>query len=155
VPIYIDLQPAPQFDRSLVTYAVVNFNRVKDALARTGGRSSSINFSIVGPWGGAPSNQIITCPFRCNVVIQASLSYIPTIQAFLAAQMIWDGVGTGSLFENFFHAQFVNMHMMMWASTVINNQAAGAHGLNLVYITGGITSNSDSRFRGSITFTEV
>lgn len=155
MPIYIDLQPAPQFDRSLVTYAVVNFNRIKDALTHTGGRIQTITFSIVGPWGGEPSNQIVTVPFRANVAIDAELSFVPTIQAFLAARMTWDGGGVGPFFENYFHPEFVGRHMLMWSTAVMNNQTAGPHGLNIYYVTGGITSNVDSRFRGRITFMEV
>lgn len=32
MPINVDLQPPPQFDRSLIGYATINFNRLRDAL---------------------------------------------------------------------------------------------------------------------------
>ena len=148
--IYIDLHPAPQFDRSLITYCVINFGRIKDGIAQAGKRTYTNCGSTVGPW---PANISMDVPFKSDVTIWSQVTFWGTVVAFLATGFRLDGNFAAPYFEMFFNE--VGSHKALSATQVIRNVAAGTHTGGIAAITGGIGSDGNDRWRYHYTCYEL
>jgi hypothetical protein len=120
--VYLDLLPAPQFDRSLVTYTVANFQRIKEAFIRTSSRVYVIQVQSNGAW---PKSFTVNHPFRADVsyLLSASCSSNAVGPAGLAPQL--DGSSTGLWAYTYFNE--ANSHKWMTGGGVNRQVASGNH----------------------------
>lgn len=147
--LYLDLLPAPQFDRSLVSYTVGNFQRIKDLLVRASGRVYIVSAQLVGPW---PSTATMAIPFKCDILYSASITFWGTVTALLAMTANYDGAPQIYL-EQWFNE--TGSHKSMTAFTVIRGVTQGSHTFGASAGTGGIGSDSNDRFKFGLTCVEV
>lgn len=149
--IYLDLHPAPQFDKSIVTYCVVNFGRIRDALQLMSKRVAYESYSIPGPW---PASVGVTVPFpKADVQIWAEVTYWSNAVAFIAMGLTWDGVTQGPLLEQYFNE--TGSHKAMDTTIVVRNVSGGVHTLGIVAVTGGVLSDGTDRLRQHYTYYEL
>lgn len=110
--INLDLQPPPQFERSLISYANINFGRVRDAFGRVMGSDVksgqhtqaaiglavlhfNIAFPVAFPLATAP---IVVCVPVFQAVTQWIVNVATTAPGFFSAYCVT--VGGGASAEN-------------------------------------------------------
>jgi hypothetical protein len=150
--LYLDLQPAPQFDSSLVTYAVVNFQRIKSALLRANTRVTFQNFILFGPWG-PPVNQSFTVPYKSDIYIWSEATAWVGSPGFHGIYIDFDG---GPMFLSM--DQYWNetgSHKAMSVVNIMRNIQPGSHYVTIRYGDGLMSSDGNDRCRLGITFYEV
>ena|SRR5215203_2161387 len=152
--LYLDLQPAPQFDESLVTYCVVNFQRIKETLNRANTRVTFDNFILFGPW---PKSQSFNVPYKSNLHIWSEAT------AFLPAPPY--GPGFGGIYIDFDGGPMylsmdqywneTNSHKAMSVVNEMVNIMPGTHYVTIRHNNSGLTSDVNDRCRLAITYYEV
>lgn len=150
MPIYVDLHPAPQFDRSLVTYCSINFGRLRDGVAQAGKRTYTDCYAVAGPWPVDISFQV---PFKCDMTIWSQVTYWGSVTGFLAVGFKWDGNFIAPFFEMYFNEP--NSHKALSATQVIRGVNAGPHTGGIWPYTGGIQSDGADRWNMHYTYYEL
>lgn len=148
--ISIDLQPSPQFDKSLVPYNVINFGRIRDALLSGRKRISSETISVVGPWSKAV---VFAVPYLCDIVLWTEISWYSNAPGSSGMWFLWDGANLPIIPIMWFNEAY--SHKPMACTNVIRGVARGTHTLTQLGATGGILSDSGDRLRISITYYEL
>jgi len=148
--IYIDLLPPPQFDRSLVSYTVGNFSRIRDALVRASGR-----VYVTHVYGdGIPISWTIATPFRSDVLVRLQFSCWASAPGLSGINVALDGAampGTGTFLHYFNQA---GIHTAWGASWTVRSQAAGNHTWAL-QLGAGLASDVNDHPGIGFTFVEV
>jgi len=150
MPIYVDLQPDPQFDESLVRYCVINFNRFAQALRFTNKRSYSDTFSLAGPW---PQIVNVVVPYRCDVVVWGSLGFWGTVQGMLGYVMTWNNINLAIAWD--FSFTEIGSGKTVEAVNIVRGVSKGTHQCSQRAITGGLGSDGNSRLRLEFIFYEL
>ena len=152
--LYLDLQPAPQFDESLVTYCVVNFQRIKETLNRANTRVTFDNFILFGPW---PKSQSFNVPYRANLHIWSEGTFFlpspPYAPSFIGLYIDFDGGPMYLSMDQFFNE--TNSHK---ACSVVNEMVNIPPGNHYVTVRPGqaaVASDTMDRCRLAITYYEV
>lgn len=147
--IYLDLLPAPQFDRSLVTYTVANFARIKEAFVRASARVYVAQVQSSGPW---LKNFSLNHPFRADVQFTLLASCYNTTAGMggLAAKI--DGAFVGMWAQYYFNE--ANSHKFVGGGGVSRAVAAGAHTWAIAGAPG-TNMGSDANDWGMLNFTMV
>jgi len=150
VAIYVDLHPAPQFDRSLVTYCVINFGRLKDGIAQAGKRVETGTHSVAGPW---PVDIAFFVPFKCDMTIWSQVTFWGSAIGLLAVGFKWNGNFVSPLFDMYFNE--ANSHKALSSTQVIRGLGPGQYTGGIWPFTGGIMSDGSDRWRMHYTFYEL
>jgi hypothetical protein len=151
MPIYVDLQPDPQFDESLVRYCVINFRRFRDALTISRKRIHQETYSQVGPW---PQSILVNVPFYCDVVIWGSLGFWATVPSVLIGYaMTWDNANLPVPWDMYFNEG--GSGKTLEAANVVRGVTKGQHGCSQRGLTGALGSDTNSRLRLEFTFYEI
>ena len=147
--LYLDLLPAPQFDRSLAAYTVANFTRIKDLLVRASGRTYVYTAQTNGPW---PKTFTVKVPFKADILYTFHASaYAPAI-GMISLQPTFDGAVTNNwayMFEN-----IANAHMPFSSAVVLRSVSAADHTFG-VTVGANTTSDANDYFTCSLMMTEV
>lgn len=146
--VYLDLLPAPQFDRSLVTYTVANFQRIKDAFVRTSARVYVVQVQSTGPW---PKNFTVANPFRADVSFILSASCFATSIGMAGLSPQLDGSYVGMWPYMFFNE--ASTHKWLTGGGVSRAVATGSHTWSINPATG--NTSSDANDWGMFMFTMV
>lgn len=152
MPLYIDLFPSPQFDRSLPTYCAINFQRIRDALLFAGKR---VEFSVVnlsGGWAEPGPNINVAVPYTCDVVIWTEMTFYAPVPGMAGRYVKWDSTFLPITMEMTFNE--ANSHKRLAVTNTVRNVNPGNH----VYTTQSahqfVQSDGNDRFHTLFTFYE-
>lgn len=148
--VYIDLLPAPQFDRSLVTYTVANFQRIKEAFVRTSARVYVFQVQSSGAW---PKNFTVSHPFRADVSYLLTASCYSTAGGMCGLSTFLDSAYIGMWAYMFFNE--ANSHKWLSGGGVQRAVAAGTHTWSIGPAPGVANVGSDGNDWGMLFFTMV
>jgi hypothetical protein len=146
--LYLDLLPPPQFDRSLVSYTVGNFQRIKDVLIRASGRVYTT--AVYG--SNIPISWTIATPFRSDVLLTLSVGgYCPS-GGLTGVNTSLDGAALSGTLLYYFNT--ANQHQHWGASLIVRSQAAGNHTWALG-LGAGMAADGNDHPSIAFTFVEV
>jgi hypothetical protein len=142
----INLMPPPAFEKSLVPAFQTNFNRIRDAFARTANRISLQVVYSTGPW---THNFIVNHPFKADVMTITTASLFSTVGGMGGFQLLLDG----ALCTYWGHMWFntPNVHTQLSVANMNPAVTAGNHTWTIQNVDG--TTTSDINDRASIAFT--
>jgi hypothetical protein len=126
--IYLDLLPAPQFDRSLVTYCVTNFNTIKNAFMRMQSTISGFVTWRQGPW---PRDVIVEISSPATVTVWCETTCFVTIAGGHSLLYYWNGVQLPQIGSLYFNEP--NTHKKITSYNIIRNQASGVHTFRIAH----------------------
>lgn len=148
--LYLDLLPPPQFDRSLVSYVVGNFQRVKDILIRASGRTFVYNMASAGPW---PKSFTVNHPFRSDTLaIYAATCWATSVGMFGTALYL-DGSAVGTWGTYF--ANESSSHKQTTGQHIARSLAVGNHTWQIGGPIGNTTSDANDQGYIVLIMTEV
>jgi hypothetical protein len=150
MPLYLDLIPSPQFDESLVTYCVVNFQRIKETLLRANLQVAFDNFILFGGW---PKSQAFNVPFKSDVWIWSEATAWVTSAGFHGIYIDFDGGPMYLSMDQFWNE--ASSHKALSVVNVMRGVAAGSHYVTIRHGDGAVTSDAGDRCRLGITYYEV
>jgi hypothetical protein len=147
----ITLMPPPAFDKSLVPAFSTNFNRLRNALARTT-NTYVHNVGGLAPAGGFPLNVVVAVPFKADILsVWGGTCYVSSVVAGAGLWCQMDGATIGHSLDQFWNMP--NVHMYLEASNIQRGVSAGNHTFSLV--PNGSISDGNDRWRIAFTMIEV
>lgn len=150
MPLYLDLQPSPQFDSSLVTYCVVNFQRIKDLLRRANLR---VSFEVFNIYGGWPKSQSFNVPYKADVWIWSEATAYTTAGGFHGIYIDFDGGPMFLSMDQYWNEAFT--HKAISVTNVMRGISAGTHYVTIRHGDGVVASNEGDVCRLGLTYYEV
>jgi hypothetical protein len=153
MPIYVDLQPDPQFDESLVHYCKINFDRLAFALLSARKRIQSEVISVNGPW--SPQLININVPYRADVIVWGSIGFwhIGPSPGLIGMGMTWNGFTLPSKWDMYFNE--VQSGKTLACANIARNINKGTYQLGQSKLTGYEGSDGNSRLRLEIIYYEL
>lgn len=148
--VYLDLLPAPQFDRSLVTYTVANFQRIKDAFVRTSSRVYCFATSSAGAW---PKSFTVNHPFKADVLWTYAASCWSNAGGMTGTGVQIDGGFTGMW--GYYYFNEAGSHKLTAGTGINRGLAAGNHTWTIGIPAGNTSSDGNDQGYIALTMVEV
>jgi hypothetical protein len=146
----LHIMPAPAFEKSLVPAFMTNFNRIRDAFARTSNRIYMDAQQTSGAW---PKTFTIDHPFKADVLVNLIASCWANAVGMNGLMVMLDGAIQSNWAYHYFNE--VGSHKTVGTSVLIKNVAAGIHNWGIAPASGSTTSDGNDTGTMSWTMQEL